>query len=52
MPDETGAGEFAINEVPADVYTDAVKESFAEYNDVATSKDGNGSGEERHDGVQ
>ena len=35
VPDETGAGDFAINEVPADVYTDEVKKSFADYNDAA-----------------
>lgn len=34
-PDVYGEGTFAVNEVPVDVYTDAVKSSFTEYNDAA-----------------
>lgn len=45
VPDETGAGEFAVNEVPADVYTDAVKKSFADYNDAAIVCIGRSGGE-------
>lgn len=30
-----GEGEFAVNEVPVDVYTDEVLDSFASYNDAA-----------------
>lgn len=45
VPDETGAGDFAINEVPADVYTDEVKKSFADYNDAAIVCIGRSGGE-------
>ena len=45
VPDETGEGEFAVNEVPADVYTDAVKDSFKEYNDAAIVCIGRSGGE-------
>ena len=45
VPDETGAGEFAVNEVPADVYTDEVKDSFADYQDAAIVCIGRSGGE-------
>ena len=45
VPDETGAGEFAVNEVPASVYTDDVKESFKDYNDAAVVCIGRSGGE-------
>lgn len=45
VPDETGSGEFAVNEVPADVYTDEVKESFKEYSDAAVVCIGRSGGE-------
>lgn len=45
VPDETGAGNFAVNEVPADVYTDEVKASFADYNDAAIVCIGRSGGE-------
>ena len=45
VPDETGKGDFAINEVPADVYTDEVKDSFADYNDAAIVCIGRSGGE-------
>ena len=34
VPDEQGKGEFAINEVPSDKYTNEVKDSFSDYNDA------------------
>ncbi|MEE0106222.1 MAG: glycoside hydrolase family 3 N-terminal domain-containing protein [Lachnospiraceae bacterium] len=45
VPDETGEGEFAVNEVPANVYTDDVKESFKDYNDAAVVCIGRSGGE-------
>ena len=45
VPDETGAGDFAVNEVPADIYTGAVKDSFASYNDAAIVCIGRSGGE-------
>ncbi len=45
VPDETGEGSFAVNEVPADVYTDEVKASFSEYNDAAIVCIGRSGGE-------
>lgn len=45
VPDETGKGDFAVNEVPASVYTDAVKNSFASYNDAALVCIGRSGGE-------
>ncbi len=45
VPDETGEGEFEINEVPAAVYTDEVKSSFADYNDAAVVCIGRSGGE-------
>ena len=45
VPDETGAGEFSVGEVPADVYTDDVKNSFKEYNDAAVVCIGRSGGE-------
>lgn len=45
VPDETGAGEFAVNEVPASVYTDDVKASFKDYNDAAIVCIGRSGGE-------
>ncbi|WP_099468908.1 glycoside hydrolase family 3 protein [Konateibacter massiliensis] len=44
-PDVYGMGSFAVNEVPQDVYTDAVKESFQEYNDAAVVVIGRSGGE-------
>ena len=44
-PDETGAGVFAVNEVPADVYTADVKSSFATYGDAALVCIGRSGGE-------
>ena len=35
QPDVYGVGAFTVNEVPADVYTEDVKSSFAEYSDAA-----------------
>ena len=45
VPDETGAGEFAVNEVPASVYTDDVKDSFKDCNDAAIVCIGRSGGE-------
>ena len=45
VPDETGEGEFAVNEVPADVYTKEVKDSFSDYNDAAIVCIGRSGGE-------
>ena len=44
-PDETGAGEFAVNEVPVSLYTDEVKNSFASYGDAALVCIGRSGGE-------
>lgn len=44
-PDVYGEGTFAVNEVPVDVYTDAVKSSFTEYNDAAVIVIGRSGGE-------
>lgn len=44
-PDETGAGEFAVNEVPSELYTSEVIESFEEYNDAAIVVIGRSGGE-------
>jgi beta-glucosidase len=44
-PDVYGQGSFAVNEVPADVYTDAVKTSFSEYHDAAVVVIGRSGGE-------
>lgn len=35
VPDIMGAGGFAVNEVPQDVYTDEVRASYADYADAA-----------------
>lgn len=35
VPDVTGAGGFAVNEVPQDAYTDEVRASYADYADAA-----------------
>ena len=35
VPDVTGAGGFAPNEVPQDAYTDEVRASYADYSDAA-----------------
>ncbi|MBQ2089142.1 MAG: glycoside hydrolase family 3 protein [Lachnospiraceae bacterium] len=45
VPDETGEGEFVVNEVPASVYTDDVKSSFKDYNDAAIVCIGRSGGE-------
>lgn len=44
-PDVYGEGTFAVNEVPVDAYTDAVKSSFTEYNDAAVVVIGRSGGE-------
>ncbi len=44
-PDVYGQGSFAVNEVPAKVYTDSVKQSFAAYNDAAVVVIGRSGGE-------
>lgn len=44
-PDVYGEGTFAVNEVPANVYTDAVKSSFTEYSDAAVIVIGRSGGE-------
>ena len=44
-PDETGAGQFAVNEVPVSLYTDEVKNSFALYGDAALVCIGRSGGE-------
>lgn len=44
-PDVYGQGSFAVNEVPADVYTQEVKDSFAEYSDAAVVVIGRSGGE-------
>lgn len=44
-PDVYGQGSFAVNEVPADVYTDTVKSSFTEYGDAAVVVIGRSGGE-------
>ena len=45
VPDETGKGDFAVNEVPAGVYTQSVKDSFAQYGDAAIVCIGRSGGE-------
>lgn len=45
VPDVYGQGSFAVNEVPANVYTDEVKNSFKEYNDAAVVVIGRSGGE-------
>ncbi|MCR5145165.1 MAG: glycoside hydrolase family 3 C-terminal domain-containing protein [Lachnospiraceae bacterium] len=45
VPDETGEGDFEVNEVPVSVYTDDVKKSFADYNDAAIVCIGRSGGE-------
>ncbi len=44
-PDETGAGVFAVNEVPVSVYTDDVKSSFSSFGDAAVVCIGRSGGE-------
>lgn len=44
-PDVYGKGSFAVNEVPQNIYTDEVKESFKEYNDAAIIVIGRSGGE-------
>lgn len=44
-PDVYGEGSFAVNEVPTEVYTQEVKESFQEYNDAAIVIVGRSGGE-------
>ena len=44
-PDVYGQGAFAVNEVPAGVYTDAVKSSFTAYGDAAVVVIGRSGGE-------
>ena len=44
-PDVYGQGAFAVNEVPAEVYTEEVKASFTEYNDTAVVVIGRSGGE-------
>lgn len=44
-PSETGAGEFAVNEVPIDNYSEAIIRSFAEYSDAALVVIGRSGGE-------
>ncbi len=43
--DAYGDGEFAVNEVPQNVYTDKVKASFKDYNDAAIVMIGRSGGE-------
>lgn len=45
LPDLTGKGEFQINEVPVELYTDEVIASFEEYSDVAIIVIGRSGGE-------
>ncbi|MFV0467186.1 MAG: glycoside hydrolase family 3 protein [Lachnospiraceae bacterium] len=45
VPNPYGEGAFAVNEVPVSVYTDEVKESFANYNDAAVVVLGRSGGE-------
>lgn len=44
-PDVYGQGAFAVNEVPADAYTDEIKASFADYSDAAVVVIGRSGGE-------
>ncbi|MDF2803543.1 MAG: bgl5, partial [Anaerocolumna sp.] len=44
-PDVYGEGSFVVNEVPTAVYTDNVKQSFANYNDAAVVVIGRSGGE-------
>lgn len=44
-PDVYGRGSFAVNEVPAEVYTDEVKASFTDYSDAAIIVIGRSGGE-------
>jgi len=44
-PDVYGQGAFAVNEVPANVYTDEVKASYADYSDAAIVVIGRSGGE-------
>ena len=44
-PDVYGVGAYAVNEVPRDVYTDEVVESFADYADAAVVVIGRSGGE-------
>lgn len=44
-PDVFGNGSFEVNEVPQNIYTDEVKESFKEYNDAAVIVIGRSGGE-------
>lgn len=44
-PDVYGEGVFAVNEVPASVYTDEVKASFSDYSDAAIVVIGRSGGE-------
>ena len=45
VPDETGRGDFAVNEVPVSAYTQSVKDSFAQYHDAAIVCIGRSGGE-------
>lgn len=45
VPDETGAGEFAVNEVPAGVYTEDLISSFSDFKDAAIVCIGRSGGE-------
>lgn len=44
-PTETGAGEFAVNEVPVSKYTETETDSFEDYNDAAIVVFGRSGGE-------
>lgn len=44
-PDVYGEGSFAVNEVPAELYTDEVVDSFADYGDAAVVVIGRSGGE-------
>lgn len=44
-PDVYGEGSFLVNEVPADLYTQEVKDSFADYSDAAIVVIGRSGGE-------
>lgn len=45
LPDVTGNGSYEINEVPSEVYTDEVKDSYQEYSDAAIVVIGRSGGE-------
>lgn len=45
FPDTAGNGKFVVNEVPANVFTSEVKNSFASYNDAAIVVVGRSGGE-------